>query len=78
MAGPLRLPLAGDHRQHVGEIRRELRTLREVLGAHLRDEIDGQDVRRAFAGVTKNRGRFAANRALSALALALRLAADAG
>jgi integrase len=52
--------------------------LREVLGAHLLDEIDGQDVRRAFAEVTKNRGRFAANRALSALALVLRLAVDSG
>jgi integrase len=52
--------------------------LREVLGAHLLDEIDGQAVRRAFTDVTKNRGRFAANRALSALSLVLRLAADAG
>jgi integrase len=52
--------------------------LREVLGSHLLDEIDGQDVRRAFAEVTKTRGRFAANRALSALALVLRLAADTG
>jgi integrase len=52
--------------------------LREVLGADLLDEIDGQAVRRAFAEITKTRGRYAANRALSALALVLRLAADAG
>ncbi len=52
--------------------------LREALGSCLLDEIDGQAVRRAFAEVTKNRGRFAANRALSALSLVLRLAADAG
>jgi integrase len=52
--------------------------LREVLGSHLVDEIDGQAVRRAFTEITKNRGRYAANRALSALSLVLRLAADAG
>jgi integrase len=52
--------------------------LRDSLGEHLLDEIDGQAVRRAFAEVTKNRGRYAANRALSVLGLVLKLAADAG
>lgn len=52
--------------------------LREALGSHFVDEIDGQAVRRAFSEVTKTRGRYAANRALSALSLVLRLAADAG
>ncbi len=52
--------------------------LREVLGSHLVDEIDGQAVRRAFSEVTKTRGRYAANSALSALSLVLRLAADSG
>jgi integrase len=52
--------------------------LREVLGSLLVEEIDGQAVRRAFSEVTKTRGRYAANRALSALSLVLRLAADSG
>jgi len=52
--------------------------LRDVLGSHLVDEIDGQAVRRAFSEIGRNRGRYAANRALSALSLVLRLAADGG
>jgi integrase len=52
--------------------------LRGVLGSHFLDEIDGQVVRRAFAEVTKKRGRYAANRALSTLVLVLKLAAEVG
>ncbi|HSS52509.1 MAG TPA: site-specific integrase [Thermoanaerobaculia bacterium] len=52
--------------------------LRGALGADLLDEIDGQTVRRAFAEISKERGRYAANRALSALSLILRLAVDSG
>jgi integrase len=52
--------------------------LRETLGTRFLDEIDSPAVRRAFAEITKERGRYAANRALSALSLVLKSAADAG
>jgi integrase len=52
--------------------------LTEVLGDRPLDEIDGRATRRAFAEITKARGRFAANRCLCVLRIVLRLAADAG
>ena len=52
--------------------------LREVLGSQIIDEIDVSATRRAFTELTARRGRYAANRALSVLRLALRVAMQRG
>lgn len=55
-----------------------LKNLRAVLGDRTLTEIDERTTRRAFADITRQRGPYAANRALSVLRLVLRLARDFG